>query len=250
MRGVAFDPVRHHLADFAGRDFGAGHGSGVLPDVAANLDRVGAEIGLDIARTQHRDADAVAGHLAPQLLTQGRNAELGHRIGPNAGHRGDQPGLRGGQHDLAAAACGKVGGESEDAVGDAAQIDRQDAVEALRVHLGKRPAIGRNPGVEDQHVDRPEGGLRFGLGPCPGIAVAHIEHHPAKTVAARADDFGNRFGVDVGNGHRHAARAKRVGHAQSQPAGAAGDEGVLCRCEVHDRSLPWVRQAPPSRHCL
>ena len=86
--------VRHHFADVGGANRRFGHGGGILADVAANLDRVGTEVGLDIARAQHRDANPMRCHFAAQLFAERGHAEFRHRIGADPANRGDEPGLR------------------------------------------------------------------------------------------------------------------------------------------------------------
>ncbi len=191
-------------------------------------DLAGDQRGPDIA-----GADRVAGHPALRPLERGHlgqpdHAVLGRHVGRLEG-RGDQPVRRGDVDDAPPATLLHGGQRGAGGVEGGGEVDGDDRVPLLRRELLDRRDV-LDAGIVDQDVDAAElgagaldqrrhlGGLRH-----VGRVVAHRDAmRRGEPRARRLDLLGLAEAVQRDRG---AGRRQRLGDAEADAAGRAGDDG-------------------------
>ena len=137
--------------------------------------------------------------------------------------------------------------EGRDAVEDTDQVDRQDAVERVRVHIGEPLAVGRDAGVVDSTSTGPNAASASALARAQPSRSRVSSTCPRKFLPRSASTAASVSSLMSAIVTLSAARRQRIGDAESDTARAAGDECVVRVCQGSSRclSLPASAAAPP-----
>ena len=195
-------------------------------------------IGVDAARVNGGDANALRLHFVTQCFAKAQNAEFGGVIGALCRHA-DKP--ENGRYigDMAAAARDHGRQKGLCAMHDAPKINIHDPLEIIHGHLGHRRAM-RHAGIVQHKVSRAMRFFDFCRQCKHGVAIGDIQLMRLHASAGLFDLFGDRLqhihaqiGADDNRAfRRHGARAGRTNAA----AGTGDDTDFIF--EMTHETLP------------
>ncbi len=207
------------------------------------------QVGLDAARAQHRDTDAVRQQLRAQCFGQAHHREL--RRGIDGQSCWCQERGHGRRVDHVAPATGGLhaGYESPHTVVHAAHVDvEQQLPQAFGDVREFEVLVERNASLPDarvvaQDAHGPEGFFNALRRLFPGLRLRDIHLHGQDLCAAGGQLLlgpVEGVGIDIRNRDAHALGGQGFGDTQADAARSAGDERGLVPNVVHGVPPAWV----------
>ena len=188
---------------------------------AARVGHAGGQLGADEVRHDDRHVDPGAAQLEAHRLGEADHAVLGRAVRRQARSRAAARERRD-VDDVARAARHHAPHRLLRAVDHRAQIEVELAGDALRALLGQR-GHGHDPGVVDEHVERPEALLDLVEERDQGRVVGDVDPEPEPAGAERGSRTLRQLAIQVAYRDARALARQRLGDRAADAAAASGD---------------------------